>query len=175
MSSFKFFSFFVALFVLQGCGFQPLYGGSKQAASPEFTRIKVESIPDRIGQLLHNHLLSALNPKGRPLKPLYVLNTKLTEGSTSLAVRKGAFATRANLTVSANFILINALNGQSLYSGKSALTVSYNILDDQYATVASQADAEDRAIRQIGEQIKTRLAVYFHGRLGPQEIAADPR
>ncbi len=161
MSSFKFFSFFVALFVLQGCGFQPLYGGSKQAASPEFTRIKVESIPDRIGQLLHNHLLSALNPKGRPLKPLYVLNTKLTEGSTSLAVRKSAFATRANLTVSANFILINALNGQSLYSGKSALTVSYNILDSEFATLAAQKDARSRAVREISHGIRNQLGVYF--------------
>ena len=161
MSSFKFFSFFVALFVLQGCGFQPLYGGSKQAASPEFTRIKVESIPDRIGQLLHNHLLSALNPKGRPLKPLYVLNTKLTEGSTSLAVRKSAFATRANLTVSANFNLINALNGQSLYSGKSALTVSYNILDSEFATLAAQKDARSRAVREISHGIRNQLGVYF--------------
>ena len=43
--------------------------------------------------------------------------------------------------------------------------VSYNILDDQYATVASQADAENRGIKQLGEEIKTRLAVYFRERM----------
>ncbi len=161
MSSFKFISFFVALIVLQGCGFQPMYGGSSQAASPEFTKIKVEPIPDRIGQILHNHLLTALNPRGRPLKPVYILNTKLTEGSTSLAVRKSAFATRANLSVSANFNLVSTLNGKSLYSGTSKITVSYNILDSEFATLAAQKDARSRAVREISHGIRNQLGVYF--------------
>jgi LPS-assembly lipoprotein len=53
--------------------------------------------------------------------------------------------------------------------------VSYNILDDQYATVASQADAEDRAVEQVGRQIKARLAVFLYDRLDPQNVAADAR
>lgn len=161
MSSFKYISFFVALVFLQGCGFQPLYGGSSQAATPEFTRIMVEPIPDRIGQLLHNHLLTALNPKGRPKNHLYVLNTKLSESSASLAVRKSAFATRANLTVSAQFNLVSALNGSTLYSGKSAITVSYNILDSNFSTLAAQKDARSRAVREISHGISNQLGVYF--------------
>ena len=161
MSSFKFIFLISALLVIQGCGFQPLYGGSSQAASPEFTRIKVEPIPERIGQILHNHLLTALNPKGRPLKPVYVLNTKLNESSTSLAVRKSAFATRANLTVSASFNLVRTLDGKSLYSGTVAITVSYNILDSEFATLSAQKDARSRALREISHGIRNQLGVYF--------------
>ena len=46
--------------------------------------------------------------------------------------------------------------------------MSYNILDDQFATVTSQSDAEDRALGILGEEIKTRLAVYFDRRLRPR-------
>ena len=161
MSSFKVIFVIGTLLVLQACGFQPLYGGGSQAASPEFNQIKVEAIPDRKGQILHNHLLTALNPKGRPLKPLYLLNTNLNEGSTSLAVRKSAFATRANLTVTANFNLIRTLNLESLYSGKSTITVSYNIHDSEFSTLASQKDARSRALLEISHGISNQLGVYF--------------
>ena len=39
-------------------------------------------------------------------------------------------------------------NGQRLVGDRVQAMVSYNILDDQYATVAAQADAEERAIRE---------------------------
>ena len=161
MSSFKFIFLISALLVIQGCGFQPLYGGSSQATSLEFARIKVEPTPERIGQILQNHLLTALNPKGRPLKPVYVLNTTLNESSTSLAVRKSAFATRANLAVSANFNLVRTLDGKSLYSGTAAITVSYNILDSEFATLSAQKDARSRALREISHSIRNQLGVYF--------------
>jgi LPS-assembly lipoprotein len=161
MSSFKFIPVFVALLVLTGCGFRPLYGGGGGSASPEFARIKVEAIPDRIGQLLHNQLLTALNPKSRPRKPGYVLTTRLVQSSTSLAVRKSAFATRANLQVTANFQLVRTLDGKTLYSGKSEITVSYNILDSEYATLSVKKDAQFRAVREISQGIRTQLGVYF--------------
>ena len=74
-------------------------------------------------------------------------------------MRRDATSSRANFILSASFYLSES--GQRIYSDRVQSTVSYNILDDQYATVAAQSDAEERAIREAGQQIKTRLAVYF--------------
>ena len=162
MSLFKLITVMAALAVLQGCGFRPLYGDSSTGgSSAEFALIKVEPIKGRIGQLLRNHLRTAFNPKPRTQKPRYLLRTRVTQGTSSLAVKKSAFATRANLKVTANFELLNAATAKPIFSAKRSITVSYNILDSEYATLAAEKDARIRAVRELSEDIRIQLGVYF--------------
>lgn len=162
MWSFRTFSVVAFVALLGACGFQPLHGPRANGGTPsEFAKVRIEPIPDRIGQMLQNHLLTALNPKGRPARPQYVMKTRVNESFTSLAVRKSAFATRANLRVTAYFSLLGEANGKALFSSKSTITVSYNILDSDFATLAAQKDARARAVREISEDIRARLGIYF--------------
>ena len=162
MSLFKVTTVLTVLVILPGCGFRPLYGNpSSGGFSPELALIKVEPIKDRIGQMLRNHLRTTLNPKTRPKKPLYLLKTDVSEGTASLAVRKSAFATRANLKVMASFQLLNAATGKIMHRASRSITVSYNILDSEYATLAAEKDARIRAVRELSEEIRTQLGVYF--------------
>ena len=150
------------LAVLQGCGFRPLYGDpSTGGSSAELALIKVEPINERIGQLLRNHLRTAFNPKPRTPKPRYLLKTRVSHNTASLAVRKSAFASRANLTLTAFFQLLNAATADTIYSATRSITVSYNILDSEYATLAAKKDARIRAVRELSEDIRTQLRVYF--------------
>ena len=170
------FVFYAAL-TLGACGFRPLYGAHGPSTSQQVTRalatVVIPLLPDRQGMKLRQVLSKQLQPRGIATGSTYNLEIGLTSHVDELGIRKDATSSRANFTLTARFYLREG--GKRIFGDQVQSIVSYNILDDQYATVASQADAEDRAIRQIGEQIKTRLAVYFHGRLGPQEIAADPR
>ncbi len=162
MWSFRTFTVLAFVAVLGACGFQPLYGSRTYGNAPaEFAKIRIEPIKDRIGQMLHNHLLTALNQKGRPARPQYVMKTRVSESAASLAVRKSAFATRANLKVTANFNLIGAADRKPLFSGESTITVSYNILDSDFATLSAEKDARARAVREISEDIRARLGIYF--------------
>ncbi len=162
MSLFKFTAAIAMLVLLQGCGFRPLYGDkSTGGSSSELALIKVEPIKDRIGQLLRNHLLTALNPKTRTQKSRYLLQTQVKEGTASLAVQKSAFATRANLKVTADFRLLNAATAKLIYSATRSITVSYNILNSEYATLAAEKDARIRAVRELSQDIRIQLGVYF--------------
>ncbi len=162
MSLFKATPLFITLFLLQACGFHPLYGdGTPGSRAPEFELIKIEPIPNRIGQQLRNHLLTALNPKKRTVKPRYIMRTRINESTASLAVQKSAFATRANLTVTAFFQLIDSAGGKTLFSSKRSITVSYNILDSEFATLMAKKDARIRAVRELSDDIRTQLGVYF--------------
>lgn len=153
---------FAALGFLGGCGFQPLYGKHLDAYTPEeFAAIKVIPFRDRIGQQLHNHLLSLLNPGGRPKKPRYVLTARVSESIGSLGVRKSAFATRANLTLHANYSLSPLPMGNQLLKGNDSIIVSYNILDSDFATLMAEKDARARAVRELAQVIRTRLGAYF--------------
>lgn len=164
-----------AALVIGGCGFRPLYGTSGPASSPHVTQalasVSVLPLPDRRGMKLRQVLGEQLHARRSTSGSAYDLEIALTEHIDELGIRKDATSSRANFILTARFYLRE--DGQRIFSEQVQSIVSYNILDDQYATVTSQANAEDRAVRQVGEQIKTRLAIYFHDRLNPQNVAAD--
>ena len=94
----------VVSLVILGCGFDPLYGSRGEIkVVNEFARLDVAKIKDRIGQQLRNELLYQLHAAGRSPVANYKLVVGLEKSSRSLAVRRSAFATRANLTVKANY------------------------------------------------------------------------
>ena len=162
MSSFKFLVLAATVATVAACGFQPLYGSRDGGSAPvEFAQIKIEPIPDRIGQQLHNHLLTILNPDGRPERPRYVMKTQVSESLSALGVRKTAFATRANLQMRATYNLTSAAIGKSVFNGDSTITVSYNILDSEFATLMAEKDARERAVRELAEDMRIRLGVFF--------------
>ena len=64
--------------VLCGCGWAPLYADTETGpASEELRAIKVDPIPERIGQRLEIALRNSLNPTGEPTPPRYRLGTSL--------------------------------------------------------------------------------------------------
>jgi LPS-assembly lipoprotein len=153
---------FLALAV-SGCGFQPLYGrnDSGQRTQDLLAKIRIQPLPDRVGQQLHNLLRDRLNPRGQPREANYNLEIKISETLENLGIRKDETATRSNLTVFADFVLSDARSGKELFEGRSRSINSYNILESQFATLFSESDARNRALREISDEISNRLAVYF--------------
>lgn len=148
------------------CGFQPLYGTqNEKPMSDELALVDVAPIKDRIGQELRSRLLDALTPKGASDKPRYSLEVKLTESIEQTAVQKTAFATRANMTVSANFTLhdlrVSKQKSQAVASGNTQVVSSYNILNSTFATLAAENDARSRAVAEIADEIRIRLAIWL--------------
>lgn len=155
--------------ILSGCGFQPLYGVHEQGhVIEDFSYVNVAPMADRIGQQLHNELERLLHPNGKAPRARFRLTADLTEGKSSLAVKKSAFATRANLNVQANYKLQQTNSGKDVLSATNSITVSYNIFDSQFATLMAEKDARKRAIRELAHEIRIRLAVYL--RDPPKEL-----
>lgn len=157
--------------LLGSCGYTALYdqrAGTSFSVQRQMELIKIQPIKDRIGQYLHNKLLFKLNPKGKPADPRYTLNVKLEEQSSNIGVKKSAVVTRGNLKISATFTLSKIVKMKPGIDTKKLLTAtvisisSYDIPQAQYAALASLKDAQARALREITENIKTRLGVYFH-------------
>ena len=151
-------------------GFRPLYGSSGGAASPEvlsaLAQIRIRPIADRSGQRLRQILNEKIYSNGPAKGGVFDLDIVLSKQIVELGVRPDSTTSRANLIMTASFIL-NESGARALVDIAQGI-VSYNILDDQFATVTSQSDAEDRALGILGEEIKTRLAVYFDRRLRPR-------
>ena len=158
---------------LSACGYSPLYderSSSDLTVKKHLELIQIQPISDRIGQHLHNKLLVHINPKGKPSNPLYILSVKLEETSSNLGVKKSAVVTRGNLRVTAVFTLSQVANvadgikARRLMTAKSTTISSYDIPQGQYVALAAVKDAQARAIKEIADDIRTRLGVYFRQR-----------
>ncbi len=170
MSLFRTFAPLFVVLLLGACGFRSLYGTDATGDAPsELATIKINPIADRLGQQLRNNLLDLLNPRGRPAKPRYFLTVRLDQSTQRLAIEKDAFATRANLSLLANYSLQDPDSREIVLSGKSLVVSSYNILDSEFATLMSEKDAKARAAREIAHDIRMRLAAFFVRQGGGEE------
>jgi LPS-assembly lipoprotein len=161
-----------ALVVLAGCGFEPLYAKRTGNAVAALGGVAVAPIADRTGQKLRNLLAVKLNPRGAPARPAYRLAVRLFESRQELGLRKDETATRANLTLRAVFSLRRASDGVQVYNSAASSTNSYNILQSEFATLSAANDARTRAVRDLSEEIKIRLALFLRK---PRSGQARPR
>ncbi|MBI1180400.1 MAG: hypothetical protein GC201_07560 [Alphaproteobacteria bacterium] len=150
---------------LPGCGFQPMYGADSTGARPavvqKLASIHIRPIPDRLGQVVRNQLLDAINPTGQPDHPAYELGLLVGEEREDVGLRENASATRANYRMSAKFELRDANSNDLVYSGTTWAETSFDIVQQDYPTVIAQQDARQRLAVQLADEIRTRLAVFF--------------
>lgn len=151
-----------AAIALAGCGFRPMYG--KSSADPAVTRelasILVEQpIPNRNGQLLHNALLTQLNPLGEPVRPAYFLKINLSSTDTAEATMPDDTATRNLVTYTVTYSLYRSDN--ILTQGTSITKISYDYLKQHFSDISAQKSVESRAADQVALDVRNQLAAYF--------------
>jgi LPS-assembly lipoprotein len=153
-----------------GCGFQPLYQKhtASDAVVDDLAQIEVlnpiEKInhDDRLGQKVKNLLLDRLNPFGRPQAAFYTLAVTVQATKTELGIKINDEATRAKLSLTASFILVEKKTKAELFQGRSRSVNSYNIVNSDFATLSAENNAKDRAARELSDDIKIRLGIFFN-------------
>ena len=153
---------------LAACGFQPMYarddGDSGRAdVSSSLQNIFIPASRGRVEQLVYNNLRDRLNPLGVPRQPRYRLDYAVTVVKQPVAFAKDETATRQNVRVSVTFTLKDRTDDAVAFSGTARALAAFNILRSQYATLAAEQNAEDRAIREVSDEIRLRIAAYFSG------------
>ena len=162
--------FALSLFIaLGGCGFQPLYKKQQagDAVIEDLAQVQVlnlidqVSYDDRLGQKIKNLLLDRLNPGGRPNNPFYVLAVTVSTARTELGLKFSDEATRAKLSMNASYLLKEKKTNAVLFRGSARSVNSYNIVQSNFATLSAENNAKDRAAREIADDIKLRLGIFF--------------
>ena len=156
------------------CGFRPLYmkDADDSSVMQELAQIKIMNVRakepeyDRLGQEMQNLLRQRLTPNGSPAAPRYVLDSQLTVSVARTGIQITDEATRARLTVISYFVLRDPATKGILYSGTEQSVNSYNVADSQFATMSAENDAARRAVREISDSIRLRLAIYFERQTG---------
>ena len=155
-----------AALVLSACGFQPLYGNAQGTggAVNALQQVRIEPIPDRLGQKLRNFLLDRINPAGTPSHPSHSLRLETSVSRTDLGIERNETATRALLVLSVSYTLFSYKDDRIVFSGSERSSNSFNIVASDFATASAEIDALDRAAREISNDIKNRLGLFFSRR-----------
>ncbi|MEI7600460.1 MAG: LPS assembly lipoprotein LptE [Aestuariivirga sp.] len=152
----------VAALVLAGCGYRPMYGSS--ATSPgvagSLAAISIPEASDRPGQLIRNELISSMQA-GKGTEPKYLLNLTTTVADNGVIQNKQPAVTRQAILITTNFELIDRSTGKVVTKGTTFARVPYDVVRQPFADLQAQKDATERAAREIGADIRTRLAAYF--------------
>lgn len=148
---------------LRACGFTPVYGtgAHESAVGTALANVQIDPIVDRNGQVLRNNLIDRFYTDGRPDSPRYRLSVALAATEEELGIQKDATATRARLRLQASYELIEISTGQVVYRTFSRSIISFNLLDSQFAVLATRQDAYDRGLTELADDIRTRLSLYF--------------
>ncbi len=147
---------------LAGCGFEPLYGRQNgNATVDEFNRILIAQAEDRTTQLVRNHLLDMLTPRGAPEQPAYRLELHVRENISSVLVTRADEVTRNNMALSLEYRLHEYRSGRLLAQGNVNSLVSYNLVRADYANLVSERDARARAARDSAERLRIILGNFF--------------
>ena len=147
--------------ILASCGFHPLYAPrSPQDWDPDLAAIAVLRIPNRSGQILELALRENLNPGGVAVATRWRLSTTLYVGRSDLGIQRNATATGSEITVSAVYYVFDAKSGKQLYANTSRAVGDFNQLNDAYATQVAADDAQDRALREVADEISMRMALF---------------
>jgi LPS-assembly lipoprotein len=151
--------------LLSGCGWAPLYAEIKtEAASEELRAIKVDPIPERIGQRLEIALRNSLNPTGEPTPTRYRLNTTLVIVLGNLGIQSQGLATLGQLDAYATYRLIDLQTGGILLTNTVHVANSFDLNPNQYSTIVGEDDAGVRTVAELDQEIMSRLTLFMQRR-----------
>ncbi len=149
--------------VLSGCGFRPLYGDYAPGVSAheELSRIRLNTRNDRVDYLVRTNLIDRLHTTRASAEPKYELRVRLRDEREGVAVERDASITRFNYQLVAVYELTDIETNEVMFNGKSRSVAAYNVVDNQFATLSAQRDAEERAAQDIADDVKIRIAIFF--------------
>lgn len=156
---------------LVGCGFQPLYANRSYSRSvpAQFAQIDITRIDGRSGHHLRNYLIDRMSARGGNYKKQYRLDILLNDRKDGLAIRTDEAVTRFNYRLFSTVRLVRISDQSVLFETGLRATSAFNVVDSEFATLSAERDAEDRAARDLSDEIITRLAIYF------QRVAIQPQ
>jgi LPS-assembly lipoprotein len=144
----------LALVLVSACGFQPLYAPPGGGAA--IGAVNVSTIPGKAGHVLKTELDRVLGVEAGVGTPMQ-LDIQLNEQVVRLGIRLDESASRAELRLTANYVLRPP--GERPLRGSINTAVNYEIPFQAFGEIAAQDDARERAAETLAQRMRAELAL----------------
>jgi len=164
-----------AAIALSGCQIRPLYGTSttgdfgaqSSTVAADLAAIDLESISSQFAEkdatrILYNELTFRLERgAGSPPKK-YRLEVLADVNTAEVAIEQFADVPSAfTITMNSTYVMSDIETGETLTTGRTFRSASYDFSDQRFANQRALRDAQDRVAKAVADDIATRLAGYF--------------
>ena len=123
--------------------------------------VDIAPIPGRVGQRLRNEFIFQSTGGGAPLPPEYRLEVAIRESVSSTLVEMDGNARGQTYRLDASFKLVRLADKAVVIEGKSFGRAGFERVRSVFANVRAREDAENRAAKTVGEELRTRLLAYL--------------
>jgi hypothetical protein len=157
----KSFVTLLALMALCACGFEPMHGRAYQerSISGDLAAIRVDTPTGILGELLRAEIEDAVNPEYHNVVPRYKIQIELIEQDIPLFVNIDGTANRGEIRYVSSYRLMRLADNTVVHTGVLRREGSYNSSQTaDYAAYVSKEDAKKRAILELAQDYKLRLA-----------------
>jgi LPS-assembly lipoprotein len=147
----------LALLALGACGFTPMYAPAADGSSA-IGPVHVATIPGKAGHVLKTELdriLAVGANEGTPMQ----LEITLYEEVIRLGIRLDESASRAELRLTARYVLTPATPRARPIRGAIYTAVNYEIPTAAFGEISAQDDARERAAETLAQRMRAELAL----------------
>lgn len=144
-----------------------MYASSAIVGGPDvnekLAQMEIAPIPGRVGQRLRNELIYQSTGGGNAQEPVYRLEVVIRESITPTLVQEDGNSSGSVYNLNTSFRLIRLTDRSVALQGESNGRIAFQRFDSVFANVRARQDAEDRAAKTVGEELKGRIAAYLSG------------
>lgn len=157
--------------VAAACTVRPLYtdpsgtagAGLAAGTAAQLSSIAISQPVTRTGQEVRNHLIFLFGRGGgQPATPVYEMDlTVLASVLTPAVVQVGTTAqepTASEVQMRAVYTVTESATGRTVAQGSRTVSSAFDLPRQQFAAIRAQRDAEDRAARELAEQVHLSVA-----------------
>jgi hypothetical protein len=161
---------------LAACGFQPIYGTTGDYDIEVGTYLSSIEFSQRsgvLGQQLQNAMEDRFDPEasGSLYGKSFRLQFGLDSKRDAVVIGQDGSIARYNILLTSPYTLIDIESGAVLDRGTVRRTASFYNAPDKFSAYVAEKNAIDRALTELSEDYKLRMAAYFaqHYKLGPRD------
>ena len=159
----------ITAFLLMSCaGFQPVYGSKKndgdRDAKEFLNSIVIKAPSGRDGQIFYTALYDSLSTR-KNSTPTHILTvSNLSVSSYGMGVQSDATTSINQLSVSANFDLVEKKNRENILSFSINLKSTYNIASaNAFSAAAALKENKAKLLKEMATRARLRLALFLSG------------
>ena len=150
------------LFLTAACGFEPVYGETQGAiVRSDLQTVRVALIANRSGQQLRRYIMDRIHSGDELPMAIYQLEVNVIENRQNFGIQRDRTATYSRLALTGYYTLREIRTQKTVLTGAVNAYSSYNIATDPFNTVVAEADARERAVRSLGDDLINRVAFYL--------------
>ena len=141
-------------FILQSCGFQPLYNTESLSGFI----VNEPNNKNESSLIIYKGLDEALKPLSTSNN--FIISFTIDEQFEDIDIREDEKVLRKNIVISVKFSIKKETDEEEIFTGESLISSAYNRVAEPYANFVNEQDTRNRILLLVIQDIKRQLALF---------------